>query len=141
MKNANIFVAIFSCGMAVVSFFLMRTHKLSVKSFLVWIMLWFSMVFFSLYPDALIFFMRLADMENRIYFLFIVTTVVIFIILFSLFVSSREKDKLLHRLTQEIALLNYRLGKIQKGQYLLNESSREPDNSKKVARNEEEKDA
>ena len=113
MKNIYVFSALIALGMSILTIVWAKKRKLSVKSFLLWVLVWASMFAFSVFPNLLFALMDFANMEIRVYFLFIVSTLFIFFYLFAQSVAERKNDRAIHILTQEIAMLKFQVENLE----------------------------
>ncbi len=82
---------------------------MGIRSAIVWLLLWASIGFFSLFPNLLDPLMQLAMMKNRMFFILVVAIVIIYTLIFNL---SSQMDKVRRtsaRLIQEVSLLKHQL--------------------------------
>jgi len=108
-KIASYLILVVACGAIYFTVRLFRRQRLTIGGLLVWTVLWGSMGLFAIYPAALDLIMQLVSMRERLVFLFVGAIVLLYAV--SFYVSSRvsEADRKIARLSQEIAILKYRV--------------------------------
>jgi hypothetical protein len=107
----TLFLMFFSVSMIILILSRMKRETIGLRSSLVWILLWSSIGFFSLFPDLLNWATRLAQMEFRIFFVLLVAIFVLFALVFNLSTKLDQMQRNWEKLVQELALTNYKIDK------------------------------
>lgn len=113
MSNLTIIMALIALGMGTFTVQLMRKRKIAVSAFMLWISVWGGMLLISLFPDILIWLASVANMQLRAYFVFVVAIVFIIFLLFFRSVTERREEYGIAVLTQELALLKFKLEQME----------------------------
>lgn len=87
----------------------LKKESMGIRSAIVWLLLWIAIGFFILFPSLLDSAMRLAQMENRMFFILIVAVFILFALVFNLSSKIDKLQRSLGKLVQEIAIMNYRM--------------------------------
>ena len=82
---------------------------MGIRSAIVWLLMWFGIGFFSLFPSLLNSIMRLAQMENRMFFILVLAVFLLFALVFNLSSRIDKMQTTLAKLIQEMAIMNYRM--------------------------------
>lgn len=109
-KVASYVVLAVACVAIYFAVRLFRRQKLTIGVFLMWVGLWGGMGLFSLFPAALDYFMRLVTMGDRMVFVFMACIILLFTVVFSLSARVAGISRRLTTVTQQLAILSYRLG-------------------------------
>jgi putative solute:sodium symporter small subunit len=86
-----------------------RKDKLSTRLFAMWMVIWFAIGFFSLFPSALDRLRLLVNMGDRLFFLTTGAILLLYIIIFYVTSNLSKMSRKLNKLAQEIAILNHNL--------------------------------
>lgn len=86
-----------------------KHEKIGIRSGIIWIILWASIGVGSLFPSIMDIFMRLAMMENRMFFILIIAVFILYATVFNLVSKIEKAERNVAKLVQEIALLRYQL--------------------------------
>ena len=105
------FLAIFSIVATIRMF---KKDKLSTRLLLMWLFIWFAIGFFALFPFTLNKLMKMINMGNRMFFLTSGSILILYLIIFYISSNLSKMNRHISKLTQEIALLNYKLDEKQK---------------------------
>ncbi|MDY6954526.1 MAG: DUF2304 domain-containing protein [Thermodesulfobacteriota bacterium] len=110
MKISTFSILIASLSMVAIWIVLSRLKKdhVGIRSAAIWILLWFGIGFFCLFPGLLDAAMRFAQMQNRMFFILVSAVFVLFALVFNLASRMDRMQRDISRLIQEIALLNYK---------------------------------
>ena len=87
----------------------MRREVTGLRSGLTWISLWIGIGFFSLFPGLLNSAMRLAQMENRMFFILLLAVFILFAIVFNLSSRLEKMQKNFAKIVRETSLINYKI--------------------------------
>lgn len=109
MKSISLVIALVCVVAAGMSLVYLRRGRIALKPTLFWLLLWFAIGFFALFPSVLDYFLTLAMMENRMVFLFVISIFSLFLMMYFLFAAQKKTDRTVAKLVQEVALLNFRL--------------------------------
>lgn len=118
ITHMTLFLAFFSVSMIVFILSRIKRETMGLRSSLIWILLWFSVGFFSLFPKLLNWMTRLAQMELRIFFVLLIAVFVLFALVFNLSTKLDQMQRNWEKLVQELALTNYKIDKIKKNEKL-----------------------
>ncbi len=99
--------AVFSLGMIYFIILRIKQEKTGIRSASIWLCLWFSIGFFSLFPELLNWAARFARMESRIIFVLLFAVFVLFAFMFSVTTRLDRMQRTIEKLVQEIALINF----------------------------------
>jgi len=86
-----------------------RRNRLSTRIFFMWLFIWSSIGFFALFPSLVDKVMELAHMTIRMNFILMSAILLIFIIIFYISSKTAVLARKVSKLSQDIAILNYRL--------------------------------
>ncbi len=86
-----------------------RREEIGFRSTLVWFLMWFCIGFFSLFPNLLNPLMSLAQMQNRMFFILIMSVFVLFAFIFNIISRIDKIERDIGKLVQEISILNFKL--------------------------------
>lgn len=104
-----VLVALVAVAALFLSVWLFRRNRLSTRVFMMWLVVWLAMGVFAAFPSLLDYLMRLVSMRDRLVFLFMSSIIVLFALVFYLSAVIANTSRRLDKLTQQIALLIYRL--------------------------------
>ena len=103
---------IFACISIAAILYIIRMAKddrLGIRSAVLWFLLWLGIGFFSLFPEMLNALMKLAQMENRMFFIPLMAIFVLFLVVFNLSSRMDSMHRTVSTLAKEIALLKYQM--------------------------------
>jgi len=83
-----------------------KQEKIKISSAILWISIWFSIGFFAVFPNLLNIAMGFAQMENRMFFIFIIAILFLFILIFNLSNRLDRVQKDTAKIVQELAIRN-----------------------------------
>jgi hypothetical protein len=86
-----------------------KRETIGIRSATVWLIMWGGIGFFSLFPGLLNAAMRVAQMENRMFFILILSIFILFALSFGLSSRLEKMQRDLAKVIQELAMLNYKL--------------------------------
>lgn len=109
ITSATLFFSVFACVMIYVIAGRVKQERTGIRSALIWLFLWFSIGFFSLFPDALNWAMKFAQMESRILFVLLLAVFLLFAFMFSVNTRLDRMQRNFEKLIQEVALINFRI--------------------------------
>lgn len=89
----------------------LKKDTIGIRSAVIWFLLWLFIGFFSLFPKLLNAAMRIAQMENRMFFILITAVFILFALAFNLSSRIDHLQRNISRLIQEISILNAKLEK------------------------------
>ncbi len=84
----------------------LKKDTIGIRSAVIWFLLWLFIGFFSLFPSLLDAVMRIAQMEDRMFFILITAVFILFALVFNLSSRIDHLQRNISRLIQEIAVLN-----------------------------------
>lgn len=109
LTSITLLFAVFSLGMMYLIALRVKQERTGIRSAVVWFSLWFSIGFFSLFPELLNWAARFAQMESRIIFVLLFAVFVLFAFMFSVTTRLDRQQRQIEKLVQEIALANFAL--------------------------------
>ena len=113
--------SIFFAVLSIIAIYLILTRlkkdNMGIRSALIWMILWFGIGFFSLFPELLNMAMRFAQMENRMFFILVSAVFILFALVFNLNTRMDRMQRNISQLVQELSILNYRLESTKKAKY------------------------
>jgi hypothetical protein len=86
-----------------------KKETIGIRSAAIWLIMWASIGFFSLFPGLLNAAMRAAQMESRMFFITIISIFVLFALNFGLSSRLEKLQRDIAKAMQEIAMLNYKI--------------------------------
>ncbi len=105
--------SIFFAVLSIIAIYLILTRlkkdNMGIRSALIWMILWFGIGFFSLFPELLNMAMRFAQMENRMFFILVSAVFILFALVFNLNARMDKMQRDIARLVQELSILNYKI--------------------------------
>lgn len=110
----TLFFSAISCVAIGRTLYNVKRDTVGFRSATAWIVLWAGIGFFSLFPSRLNAVMLIAQMENRTLFMLIVAVFILFALLFNLVSRVDKVHRNIGKLTQEIAILNYKLENLRR---------------------------
>lgn len=87
----------------------LKKEIIGIRSGLVWIIIWVAIGFGSIFPSTVDIFMKFAMMENRMFFILILSVFVLFAIVFNTVSKVERNERNTAKIVQEIALIRYQL--------------------------------
>jgi len=111
---ATIILASVSLLAIYISYLRIKSDTIGIRSAVVWVLLWISIGFFSIFPGLLDAAMSIVQMESRMFFILIFSVFILFALLFNLSSRVDAMQRNIAKLIQEIALLNSQLKKDKK---------------------------
>ena len=84
-----------------------KNNQISIKDLSLWAGIWILIGFFALFPQYLDVLMRTTMMKDRMTFLLVSSSVLLYVLLFRINLMQKKAEKRLTRLIQEIALRDY----------------------------------
>jgi len=111
MKITSTTIIFTFCSFAAIFFTFNNLKKdiIGIRSAVIWLLLWFGVGFFSLFPGLLSSAMHLAQMKNRMLFILVMAVFILFAILFNMSSKLDKMQRTSARLIQEIAILRYKM--------------------------------
>jgi len=113
-KLGALVIAIFAIGAILVTVRIYRKNRFSTRLFFMWLFIWLIVGFLALFPSVLDKLMALANMGNRMFFITSAAILFLFILIFYLSANVSKMNRRISKLVQNIAILDYKLEKIQK---------------------------
>ncbi len=115
MKITPVTLIFVFCSLIAIYYTIGRLKKdtIGIRSAVIWFLLWLFIGFFSLFPNLLNAVMRIAQMENRMFFILITAVFILFALAFNLSSRIDHLQRNISRLIQEIAILNQKNDEIQ----------------------------
>ena len=89
--------------------YLFRNERTTIKNAIFWTVLWIVVGIGILVPDSIDFAMKIFRMENRLFFISIFGLLILLIIVYNLSISQKRNERIIAKLVQETAILNYKL--------------------------------
>lgn len=108
LTTMTVFIALFSLFEIVRMGKNLRDDRVGIKSALIWIGLWLMIMGGSLFPGVLDFFVELSQMGFRLYFVFIVSILALFALVFNMNTRLEKMQRDISRLVEENAIMRYR---------------------------------
>ena len=104
-----IHILIFLCATlaAVQTLLLFARNRSSIRSTVLWTLIWIAIAVLGLFPVLIDMFMVGIQMRNRMFFLFIVAILILFAMLFQQSTRVEDLKRQISRVAQEIALLRF----------------------------------
>jgi hypothetical protein len=106
---AGIIICSLSLLLLFISIRSIQKDRLGIRSGLIWIMLWFSIGFFSIFPEFLNNAMQIVQMKNRFIFIMFIAILILLALLFNLTNRIDFLQRNLIKLAREIAVINYKV--------------------------------
>ena len=95
-------------------FFHIRHDTIGLRSAIIWIALSIGIGFFALFPKLLDNAMRIAQMENRMFFILILAVFILFALVFNLASQLYKAERGIAKLVREISLLSHKVDAFDK---------------------------
>lgn len=108
----------------------LKRDEIGIRSALFWFILWFSIAFFSLFPDMLNTFMAFAQMQNRMFFITLFSLFCLFALVFNLYSTIDRIKRDISRIIQEIAIINHNIAELKNEIKRKDKTGNTPDNQK-----------
>ncbi len=107
------FIIIFLVGILAILriWYLFKNEKTTIKNAIFWTLLWIIVGIGILVPNSIDLAMKIFRMENRLFFISIFGILFLLIIVYSLSISQKKTERIMAKLVQEMAILNYKLDK------------------------------
>ena len=105
------FIIIFLVGILAILriWYLFKNEKTTIKNAIFWTVLWIIVGIGILVPNSIDLAMKIFRMENRLFFISIFGMLILLIIVYNLSISQKRSERIVAKLVQEIAILNYKL--------------------------------
>ncbi len=111
ITSITIFFAIVSLLLICFTLSSLKKEKMGIRSGFVWIIMWLSIGFFSLFPSLLDKAMQLAQMENRMFFILLIAIFILFSLVFNMATRIDKMERNIARLVQTITIKEYEISK------------------------------
>ena len=112
ITSITLLIAFFSLAAIVYTLNNIKKDIMGIRSAAIWLLLWAAIGFFSLNPSLLNSIMKLAQMEDRMFFILIAAVFILFALLFNLSSRIDKMQRTSARLIQEIAILRHQVENI-----------------------------
>ena len=89
------------------TFYRLKKDLIGLRSALVWILMWLAILVFSLFPHLLDQLMRVAQMQNRMFFLLVIAVFILYALVFNLTSRLDNMRRDLAKAIQALSLLGY----------------------------------
>lgn len=109
MRVMNVLIFLLSIYACYKTLWLFSKERTSIRSTLLWVVLWFTIGIFGLFPDLIDYLMLGSMMRNRMFFLFLVAILILYAMFFGQMTESFESRRKINRLAQELAFIKYKL--------------------------------
>ena len=86
-----------------------KNENIGFRSGLIWLIIWITICFFSIFPDTLYIAMKLANMGNRVLFVLVLAVFILLAIVFNQSSKMDSMSRTLSKLAREIAILDYKV--------------------------------
>ena len=107
MRAANIIIFIIAFGGAFWTLRLFLRERTGIRSTFFWVMIWIAIGIFGLFPNLIDFLMGATMMRDRMIFVFVVSILAVYAMLFRQNTENFELKRKLNRIAQELACLRY----------------------------------
>lgn len=107
MRVINILIFLCATLAAVQTLLLFARNRSSIRSTVLWTLIWIAIAVLGLFPVLIDMFMVGIQMRNRMFFLFIVAILILFAMLFQQSTRVEDLKRQISRVAQEIALLRF----------------------------------
>ena len=91
-------------------------NKIGVRTACLWLVMWLSVAFFSIFPSMLDGLMSAAGMMQRVFFILIVAVIALLAMVFHLMSKLDQLKHDLARTIQEVSLLSYKIEQAERFQ-------------------------
>ena len=109
MRTINTIILIFTIFAIFYTIREFRRDRKATRSTILWLSIWICVGVFGVFPQLLDLIMHATMMTNRMYFLFVISILILYALLFQKDSQITFLSRRIDRLTQEIGILNYRL--------------------------------
>lgn len=105
------FIIIFLIGIIAILrvWYLFKKEKTTIKNAIFWTVMWIIVGIGILVPSSIDLAMKIFRMENRLFFISIFGILILLIIVYNLSISQKKSERIVAKLVQEMAILNYKL--------------------------------
>lgn len=109
----TVFVIVFIIGLLAIFriWYFFKNERTTIKNAIFWTVLWIIVGIGILVPNSINLVMKIFMMENRLFFISIVGILIILVIVYDLSLSQKRTERIVAKLVQEMAILNYKLDK------------------------------
>ena len=114
MRPINVIIPILVAYAIVLTLRLFARQRSSIRSTVLWILIWLSIGIFGAFPSLIDFVMMGAMMQNRMFFVFMVAILILFAMFFRQSSQNAEYKRQLNRLAQDVAVLRFENEKASK---------------------------
>ncbi len=114
MRVINLLICMFAIVAFIQTIRSFSHRRRAVRSTILWLSIWLSIGIFGLYPRLVDLLMYSTMMTNRMYFLFVISILILYAFNFRQDSRNNELARRLDRLTQEIAILEHQLKRQKK---------------------------
>ena len=90
------------------TFYRLKKDLIGLRSALVWVLMWLAIFVFSLFPQLLDQLMRVAQMQNRMFFLLVIAVFILYALVFNLTSRLDNMRRDLSKAIQALSLLGYK---------------------------------
>ncbi len=107
METKNIIIGVLAILMIGHLLNQLRRDRILLKDFLIWAGIWVLIGFFGMFPRFLDFLMNTTMMEDRMTFLLVASSVLLYCLLYRQNMSFKRLEQRFNRVVQELALHTY----------------------------------
>ncbi len=130
ITTTSLLISLFALLCIVYIIHRLKRDEIGIRSALFWFILWFSIAFFSLFPDMLSTFMAFAQMQNRMFFITLFSLFCLFALVFNLYSTIDRIKRDISRVIQEIAIINHNIAELKNEIKRKGKTGNTPDNQK-----------
>ena len=109
MRVINLLICMFAISAFVQTIRSFSHRRRAIRSTILWLSIWLCIGVFGLFPHLVDLLMYSTMMTNRMYFLFVISILILYAFNFRQGSQNNDLARRLDRLTQEIAILQYQL--------------------------------
>lgn len=112
MKLISIIVVIAALLILVSVFFMFKRGRMAYTSLVLWSIIWIGIALFFMFPNSLNSISSFFGMNNRMFFVFTVSIIVLFIFVFINYAMSKRLEMKLTKLVQSVSLLSSKVDEL-----------------------------
>ena len=105
----TIIIAALSCLQIIRIISKTRRDAIGIRPALIWILMWIAIGLGSLFPSAVDYFMQAAQMRDRMFFILLLSVLILFALVFNLASGHEKLQRDVSKLIQEVAILRYNM--------------------------------
>jgi len=114
MKLISLFIIPLAFLLVLFVIRLFKNNKISFQTFAIWNLIWISMALAFAFPKQINQLATMFGMNNRMFFVFTVAIVILFVIVFNIFATNKKNELTITKLAQQMSLISSEIDEMKR---------------------------